>query len=92
MTSDRVMGSYARGRLLMAGVTGGTDVSDALDVLTVVMLEIPEKQLREWRQAMDRADAVARARTGKFDRSTWGLQPHQVEQQRAALRTLGQGG
>lgn len=75
----------------MAGVTGDTDVGDVLDVLTVVMLEIPENPLRQWRQAMDRADVMAKAKAGTLDRATWGLQPHQVEQQRAALRTLGGG-
>jgi hypothetical protein len=76
----------------MASVTSESDVCNVLDVLTVVMLEIPEPQLRKWRQMMDRADVAAKTRSGKFDRSQWGLQPHQIEQQRAALRTLGQGG
>lgn len=76
----------------MAGVVATTPISDVLDVLTVIMLEIPEQQLRKWRTAMDRADVVAKAKAGKLDRSTWGLQPHQIEQQRAALRTLGQSG
>lgn len=81
-----------RGRLLMAGIGPAADVNDALDVLTVIMLEIPQEPLRRWRAAMDRAAVVAKAKAGTLDRSTWGLQPHQIEQQKAALRTLGQGG
>ena len=76
----------------MAGVAPTTPLSDVLDMLTVIMLEVPKKPLRIWREELDRADLVAKAKAGKLDRSTWGLQPHQIEQQRAALRTLGQSG
>lgn len=76
----------------MTGVVATTPISDVLDLLTVIMLEIPQEQLRTWRSAMDRAALVADAKAGKLDRSTWGLQPHQIEQQRAAMRTLGQSG
>lgn len=76
----------------MAGVVATTPISDVLDLLTVIMLEIPQEQLRTWRSAMDRAALVADAKAGKLDRSTWGLRPHQIEQQRAAMRTLGQSG
>lgn len=75
----------------MAGVVATAPLSDVLDMLTVIMLEVPQEQLRKWRSAMDRADMVAKAKSGNLDRATWGLQPHQIEQQRAALRTLGQG-
>lgn len=76
----------------MAGVTSETGMSDVLDVLTVVMLDIPERQLQKWRQFMDRATVVAQAKAGTLDRATWGLQPHQIEQQQAAMRTLGRNG
>lgn len=76
----------------MAGVGPRTDLSDALDVLTVVMLEVPEEHLRKWRQGLDRARVAAQAKAGTFDRSTWGLAPEQIEQQRRAMEQLGQGG
>lgn len=76
----------------MAGVGPTTGIGDALDVLTVIMLEVPQQQLTKWRQAMDRADVAAKAKAGKLDRSTWGMAPHQIEQQKAALRTLEQSG
>ena len=76
----------------MAGVKSNTSLSDVLDLLTVIMLEVPEQHLRKWRQGMDRAAVVAQAKAGTLDRKTWGLAPHQVEQQRRALEQLGQGG
>lgn len=75
----------------MAGIGPTSGMGDALDVLTVVHLERPEKELREWRARLDRAEVVAQAKSGTFDRRTWGLQPHQIEQQRAAMRTLHRG-
>lgn len=76
----------------MAGVGPDTGCGDALDVLTVLMLEIPTQQLRKWRAGIDRAVTAAQVQAGRFDRRTWGLAPHQVEQQRLAMRTLGRGG
>ncbi|MGH3921345.1 MAG: hypothetical protein ACRDTT_00420 [Pseudonocardiaceae bacterium] len=88
------MGAWARGRLLMAGVTPKTDLSDALDLLTVIMFETPEVRdnLRKWRQGLDRADVAARAKAGVLNRAEWGLRPHQIEQQRLAMERLGRGG
>jgi hypothetical protein len=77
----------------MTGVRDDTDLCDALDVLTVIRIDMTKEThdaLGKWRQIIDRADIAAKARAGKLDRSQWGLQPHQVEQQKAALRTLGQ--
>lgn len=92
MIADRTFGAWARGRLLMAGVVDSTPFSDVLDMLTVIYLEVPRDPLRQWRRELDRADLIAKAKAGRLDRSTWGLQPHQIEQQRAAMRTLGQSG
>lgn len=62
----------------MAGVTGSTNSSDVLDVITVLMFEIPAEQLRKYRDRLNRSVAAARVRAGQFDRRTWGLQPDQI--------------
>lgn len=100
MTSDRVLGAYIRGRLFIAGVDARTPASDALDVLTVVVMDTPGEALGKWRTGIDRAAfaakaAAARARTpvgtpgpARYDRSTWGLAPEQVEATRRFHATL----
>ena len=83
-----------RGRLFLGGVTGETPVSDALDVLTVVLMDTPGDALKKWRTGLDRAVAAARARGavvsgGKPDRASWGLAPGQVEAQRRFMNRMG---
>lgn len=89
--TDRVLGAYVRGRLFMAGVTDATDLGDALDVLTVVLMDTPGEALGVWRRRMDLVTAQAQARSGRVDRASWGLRPEQVQQQKQAMRTLGEG-
>lgn len=89
-----------RGRLFIAGVDGLTPVSDVLDVLTVVVMDTPGEALGKWRTGIDRAAFVAqaaasRSRTpagtpaaARYDRSTWGLAPEQIEATRRFHATL----
>ena len=76
----------------MAGVNADTTSSDVLDVLSVLMWEVPREQIVKHRRRLDVALAAAQVRTGAFDRATWGLSPDQIEQQRRAMQQLGQGG
>jgi len=69
--------AYVRGRLFMAGVDYRASICDALDVLQVVMLEVPVEGLRKWRDEFERALAKVRP----FDRETWGLEPEHVAAQ-----------
>jgi hypothetical protein len=83
-----------RGRLFIAGVDARTPVSDVLDVLTVVVMDTPGEALGKWRSGIERAAfaakaAAARTRApagpagaataGRYDRSSWGLAPEQIE-------------
>jgi hypothetical protein len=89
-----------RGRLFIAGVDARTPVSDALDVLTVVVMDTPGEALKKWRSGIERAAftakaAVARTRApagaataGRYDRSSWGLAPEQIEATRRFHATL----
>lgn len=76
----------------MAGVTGTTDLGDALDVITALMFEIPGKALQEYRSRLARQVTVARIREGKFNRRTWGMQPDQIEATQRLMGTLGNRG
>jgi hypothetical protein len=84
-----------RGRLIMAGVGPKTPISDALDVLTVIVMDTPGEALQKWRTGM-----VARAQTTVADsaeayrqmRATWGLQPHQIEAHKKFHQRMGGGG
>lgn len=85
-----MLGAYIRGRLLIAGVTGNTPVCDALDVVTVIVMDCPGEELRKWRTGMDRAILTAQTKAGRVpDRATWGLAPDQIEQTRAVLSRMG---
>ena len=76
-------GAYVRGKLFMAGVDVQTPVTTALDVLTVVLMEVPVDDLRKWRQELDRA--LWRVRPP--DRGTWGLLPEHVAAQERLIRS-----
>lgn len=84
-----MLGSYIRGRLFLAGITGATPLGAVLDVLTVIMMDTPGEQLTKWRQGLDRAAITEQARAGRLDRATWGLQPHQIKQQQRFMSTFG---
>lgn len=89
-----------RGRLFIAGVDALTPVSDVLDVLTVVVMDTPGEALGKWRSGIERAAYTAKAvaaRTrgpagapapARYDRSTWGLAPEQIEATRRFHTTL----
>ncbi len=86
-----------RGQLFIAGVRDNTPVGAVLDVLTVAVMAAPGEALKKWRTGLDRAVAAAAYRATRtqpvaqqrLDRATWGLQPGQVEQQRAFLNGMG---
>lgn len=88
------MGSYVRGRLVMAGLGGHAPVGDVLDVLTVIVMETPGEALGKWRDGIDRVVARARhasastAAPSTPDRATWGLLPDQAA---ATQRLMGGG-
>lgn len=76
-----------RGKLFMAGVGPKTSTGDALDVLTVIAMDVPGDQLRKWRTGMDQAvaTAVAQRPTDTLNpnserpaRAGWGLEPDQI--------------
>jgi hypothetical protein len=78
----------------MAGARPGTALSDVCDLLTVVAVEQPLKEVGEvmdrWRgqmhqQLVTTTDDAAQER---IDRDTWGLLPHQ---QAATRRLTGRG-
>lgn len=88
-----------RGRLFIAGVGPDTPLGDALDVLTVIVMDTPGEALKKWRTGIDRVVAAAQIRasaaksaTGKPDRATWGLAPGQIEQTRRFMANMGAGG
>lgn len=61
----------------------------ALDVLTVALIEAPGERLKAFRDGMDRETTTSQVRSGRIDRATWGLAPHQIEQQRRFMQTFG---
>ena len=69
-----------RGRLFIAGISGDTPITDALDVLTVIVMDTPGEALRRWRDGIDRAALAAQItpRPARHDRDTWGLRPDQI--------------
>lgn len=74
--------AYLRGRLFMAGVSDRTPLATALDVLTVLVMEVPTDELRKWRRELDAALWKVRPP----DRSTWGLLPDQVASTERLIR------
>ncbi len=75
----------------MAGAGARTPLSDVCDLLTVVAVEQPLKEISEvmdrWRGQMHhqrRGIATDDAAQERIDRDTWGLLPHQ----QAATRRL----
>ena len=75
----------------MAGIRASTPLADALDLLTVIAVERPLKEVGEvldrWRAQVHRHLA---ATGGAVDeRDTWGTLPHQ---QAATRRLMGQTG
>jgi hypothetical protein len=75
MTSDPVIGAFVRGRMHMAGIRHDTDARVALDVLTVIALEVPRQALQQLRTNVERASWDI----AEPDRETWGLLPqHQA--------------
>lgn len=87
-----------RGRLFVSGVDDNTPLSDVLDVLTVIVMDTPGEALGKWRSGLDRAGFTAEAAASRtsagastasrYDRSTWGLTPEQVEATRRFHATL----
>jgi hypothetical protein len=90
-----------RGRLFMAGVDNLTPASDALDVLTVVVMDTPGEALGKWRTGIERAAFAAKAAASRaqmptgapaaarYDRATWGLAPEQLAASRRFHATMG---
>lgn len=74
--------AYMRGKLFMAGVDDRTPISAALDVVQVIVMEIPGDELKKWRRELDRA--LWRVRPP--DRETWGLLPEHVAAQERLIR------
>jgi len=79
----------------MAGARARTPLSDVCDLLTVVAVEQPLKEITEvmdrWRAQMHHqqlATTTDDAAQERIDRDTWGLLPHQ----QAATRRLTGGG
>lgn len=82
-TTSTDTASYLRGRLHMAGIGADSPLSAAVDVLQVLILEIPREALDKWRRELD----IAVWKVRPPDRSTWGLRP---DQQAATERLIGQ--
>jgi hypothetical protein len=76
-------GAFVRGKLFIAGVDGNTAIATTLDVLQVVVMEVPTDDLRKWRRELDRA--LWRVRPP--DRDTWGLLPEHVAAQERLIRS-----
>ena len=80
----------------MAGARPGTPLSDVCDLLTVVAVEQPLKEVGEvmdrWRGQMHHQQLATTttddAAQERIDRDTWGLLPHQ---QAATRRLTGRG-
>jgi len=72
----------------MAGARARTPLSDVCDLLTVVAVEQPLKEITEvmdrWRGQMHHQQAATTAADAAQERDTWGTLPHQV----AATRRL----
>lgn len=68
--------AWLRGRLAMAGVTAESPIADVLDVLTVLVVEVPKEALTDWRSKLERA--LWRVRPP--DRASWGLAPEHQQQ------------
>lgn len=68
----------------MAGVRPATPLTDALDVLEVVLMDTPQDALVKRRRQMDMQEAISQARAGTLDRDSWGMTP----EQQAATRPL----
>jgi hypothetical protein len=68
-------GAYVRGKLFMAGVDDRTPIARSLDVLTVIVMEVPVEDLRKWRRELD----AALWRVRPPDRETWGALPEHQE-------------
>jgi len=58
----------------MAGVTEDIPLGTAIDVLTVLIIDVPTDQIKEWRKQLD--DALMRVNP-RSARDTWGLEPDQ---------------
>lgn len=58
----------------MAGVRSSTPLGDALDVVQVVIMEVPVEELEKWRRRFD----VALWGVREPSRETWGLEPSQI--------------
>lgn len=82
LTTHRAWGPWVRGRLHMADIGPSTPAAVALDVLTVVVMEIPVKALDKWRMEMAKTDQLRKIKTGRIDRSQWGRAPEQQEAMR----------
>jgi hypothetical protein len=76
-------GAFVRGKLFMAGIDDRIPIATALDVLQVVIMEVPTDDLRKWRRELDRA--LWRVRPP--DRDTWGLLPEHVAAQERLIRS-----
>lgn len=76
MTQSPLYGPYIRGKLITYGVDLRTCISDACDVIYVILTELPHETLVKLRDGMTTAEALidpVRAR------ETWGMLPdHQA--------------
>lgn len=66
--------AYIRGKLFMAGVGQRTPLGTALDVLQVLVMDVPVDEIRKWRRELD----IALWKVTPPSRETWGLEPDQV--------------
>lgn len=83
MTSARTdVASFLRGKLHMAGIDRSSPIQVAVDVLQVLVMDVPADDLKKWRREMDAAMWKVRPP----DRATWGLRP---DQQQETERLLG---
>jgi hypothetical protein len=70
MTRSPLYGPYIRGKLRIAGVDLRTPIADTLDVLYVILTEIPHEVLTKLRDGLVTAEAIADPQRA---RETWGL-------------------
>lgn len=79
MTTQRTdTAAFVRGKLHMAGVDRATPIATAVDVITVIAMDVPTDDLKKWRREFD--SALWRVRPP--DRATWGLRPDQAAETR----------
>lgn len=66
----------------MAGITSTSPIKNAVDVIQVLVMDVPTDDLKKWRNELDAALWKIRPP----DRATWGLRP---DQQQETQRLIG---